>query len=330
MIFVTVLRRMMRMTELNNTVCPTKCLCVRYSFICSSLAVQVMYKILNMPHIFMILSGNLLMDQILSIMSQFKSLVDLTLLSHNLKEFSISKSYHISYLSHLNVSNNGILRIKSYCFQSVPNLIHINMSNNRIFEIFCNAFSPENIVESIILTTNNLTKLKQCVFNTLLKLRYLELFDNDLIFDNKNLFSAISTNSLTVRSSNYLVCCFKGNIQCSLKKDIHNLQCSFLQGNHINTAIWVVSSSGLLINVAFMAKFVFGQKADKDKKNAFKYLVCALHSSDLYFCSYIFFIASIDAYHLDSYVFAKSLWHQRILCHFLSFLSFSYPLFWGA
>ncbi len=227
MIFVTVLRRMMRMTELNNTVCPTKCLCVRYSFICSSLAVQVMYKILNMPHIFMILSGNLLMDQILSIMSQFKSLVDLTLLSHNLKEFCISKSYHSSYLSHLNVSNNGILRIKSYCFQSVPNLIHINMSNNRIFEIFCNAFSPENIVESIILTTNNLTKLKQCVFNTLLKLRYLELFDNDLIFDNKNLFSAISTNSLTVRSSNYLVCCFKGNIQCSLKKRYSQLTVQF-------------------------------------------------------------------------------------------------------
>ncbi len=72
-----------------------------------------------------------------------------------------------------------------------------------------------------------------------------------------------------------------------------------------------------------MAKFVFGQKADKDKKNPFKYLICALHSSDLYFCSYLFFIASIDAYHKDSYVFAKSLWHQTILCHFLSFLFMS-------
>ena len=306
--------------DLNNTFCPAKCSCFRYSLRCSSFTIHDDHQIENMPHIFVILSGNLLMNQLLSTLSHFKSLIDLTLDSHNLKEFCLSNTYQLSQLIHLNVSKNHIFRINSHCFHSTPNLIVLNMSNNKIHQIDCEAFSEANNIETYILTQNNLTELKQCIFDTFLKLKYLDLCGNDILFNDKNLFSTIPTTSLYVKSLDYLVCCYKGNIKCSEQRDIQTLQCSFLQGQYLNTAIWIVSSLGLITNAISFFVFVAGLNADKDQKTAFKYLGIFLFLSHLFFCKYLFLAASIDAHFNDNYAFARPLWHQTLLCHFLCFL----------
>ncbi len=191
------------------------------------------------------------------------------------------------------------------------------MSSNEIFQIHCEAFSGAKNIESFILTQNNLTELRQCVFDTFLKLKYLNLCGNDILFTDKNLFSGIPTAQLFVKSSDFLVCCFKGNIKCPKQKDTQVLQCSFLQGKILNIVLWVVGSCGLVVNTFCLAVLAGDQT---DQKSAFKCLASTLFSSHISFCTFLFLVASIDTYFKDNYAFAKLLWHQTLLCHFLSFV----------
>ncbi len=303
--------------DLNNTVCPLKCSCFRYSLICSNFTLQDSYQIEDMPHRFVVLSGNLLMNQLLSALFHFKHLVEITLLSHDLKEFCISNAHQISGLVYLNAPGNSIQKINSFCFESVLKMKCINLSNNNISQIKCNAFAQANVIEIINLTRNSLKDLKQCIFDSLLHLKELDIFDNNLILDNKNLFSAIPTDSLHVRSSNSLVCCFEGNVKCSEEKE--NLQCSLLQGKHTSIAFWVVSSCGLLINAFYFGVHVCRKGLNMDQKIAFKYLVTALYLSHILLCTHLFFVGGANAFYKNNYVFAKSLWYHTLLCLLLSF-----------
>ena len=101
-----------------------------------------------------------------------------------------------TYLARLNVSNNGIRRIKVNAFNGLMNLFELDLSRNSILELENGTFLPLVNLKRLFLHGNGLRKIMPGAFRGLEKLTTLDLSQQKLTYVSDDTFIGLS--SLTI------------------------------------------------------------------------------------------------------------------------------------
>ncbi len=211
-----------------------------------------------------------------------------------------------------------------YMFVSVfHNIKTISLSNNLIADIECQAFSFKHEINMIDLAFNHLTKLERCMFQSLLKVRALNLSQNDIhTFEHVEI---IGDNVIHVFSSSYVLCCAVNHVSCTTKPPWPHSCENMVDGLGLKCVLWIIGLLGVGFNLLSIVKDSVTIAGDKDE--SFSLLLLPVSVSDLVLASVLVMIVSVDRYFGETYIMKDFKWRSHPFCHTIAALAFLSNIF---
>ncbi len=208
-------------------------------------------------------------------------------------------------------SNNKVLQLQNNCLQVFNKVKTVSLNENKIETLHCDTFIGSDKIELLALSNNDLTTLDKCHLQNLKFLQLVNFTENAFQFISKDNYANI-VGKLLVNSSTVSFCCLKNNVVCSNNIKKSNQCVPLLVSNHCGTVSLLFGFSGLVFN--------FLRYWKKEEQKAFNKIIKCLSCSNMLYCSFLLFVASLHQYFGDSFVFIELLRRKSFFCTLNSFL----------
>ena len=297
--------------------CPTGCVCFLGSVVCMYLDdLPISHAHFVLKH-FKCYSCNIKFDLIYK--TSFNSIKYVDLKGYQYSTLCVNKDRHqisLPYLQQLDISDNKLSHLKSFCFFGLANLQLIQLHKNYISNV--EEYSFHSLINILVLdlSNNKLTTLTAATFIGIDNIVVLNLISNPLTFISMDSFAYIPKN--TVYSFNIKICCAAGSWAMCKVEDNAFSNCDDLLSNPIVRFIcWLIGIFGVFLNVNAL---IINMKFTKNMLSNTLLTFC-LVIADSCFAVCLLATALADSHYRGTFIGYELSWRSSLWCKMSSFLA---------
>ena len=302
---------------LTGSVCPSDCQCLAFVIyivifvLCYNIEVSEHALPIYFPYIAVtILNCKIFTAEKLK--THFKYVSSLSVTKTNLMNICPVISF-MKLVKLMDVSENKIKKIRTYCFKNKVGLRVIKLNNNVLQYIEKFAFHNSTALLYIDLSNNKLTVFLKYSIIVSENMLFVSLKNNTLnAMESKDSLNGLNIKFL--RIERFPLCCFATeNVRCSAKRPWY-MSCSHLLLNSIMQYLCCVVSIVVIITNAF---HIFLQKKNMKKgemAQTFERLVSSISIMDILGTAPLFILWMSDLYFKDNLVFMEEEWKSSMMC----------------
>ncbi len=298
--------------DLKNSHCPFGCLCIVYHVLCNHT------KILSRgPFRYLHVSYTTNADRTTYLQVYFQNLVLIRITKTNIEHISSVFPNRMNLVNIFLCTENKLNSVSTKIFVHTPNVQCISFSHNNLSTLPCGLFSGINQVSSLVLSFNRFVELRNCYFQNLLSLKFVNLFGNSI----ESIQEPNFRRNVIVNSSFMGFLCIK-NSQLTTNLTPETNFCKSLLLKQV-IAILAMVCGGLLCfsnAVSFKPVFFPSKRSTNEGKKVYQYFVQYVSSSNIQYGSFLIVISSLDLFHGQSIALFEATWRKGLFCHMLYFL----------
>ncbi len=262
-------------------------------------------------------------------------------------------SFHFPQLHTINILNSGLTEL-CFLFQKSLCLVFLNASLNIAQTVWPNCFTGNEMLQSLILSNNQINSLRKNGFWNLKNLRNLDLSYNCLqhlsnfvkvgllnlqvftfqvdgntsswLFLSKKLFDKISLKKL--QTNNYQLCCLAPKqTQCTMNIPWYVGCKNLLPSIYVAVTFYMMSALILVVNIVSLCTIKLSNSSQTLKTaDAFSNIVVFINFSDIIYSVSLFILWVADLVYRDEYVLFDFSWRSGAICftHFGLVVNFSF------
>ena len=303
---------------LHDSKCPIHCSCLLFAITCTLLqpiAFSNLKPFKNM--LFISVSGNTINSDFIWF-NYLHSVRFLLLNDFSLPDICITLYFpeYVSTLT-LDIVNNTVTLLRSYCFTSYNNLLALNISQNTVNNIQDLSFANLLNLKILDVSYNNISSLTARMFFGIENIKHFAIFGNPLKEIDADLFVGVFKLQF-IFTGNFRLCCIRPNKDsiCTAKAQ-WPASCEDLISNiYIYISMWIVTLSVVLLNLISFLYLVLIPKIETQLKGHFQAIARCLNISDLTYGVYMTFILAATVYFKNTFAVNKLQWRGHIACKF--------------
>ncbi len=310
--------------DLHNVTCPDICFCYLHSIACSgSFVLATELGMRSLPYRNICLTTNESMESVSALLLNFDFVSHLNLSHNTLKKACLDLDRTASSsLVYFDISHNNISAIDQNCFVAQLWIKTLDLSDNSISSMSCYAFPKDSLLESLLLSRNELKRIEACFIRNLQKLKIIDLWGNSIFTFFPQKFGILTT-AFFVNSSFPQIFCLQ-KVNQNIKTPLCNVPCSYLRSASLRACLWTFASFSVILNtimaVLAAAKLQDLQKhsktnTSKAKKKHSSFLTLVSFGSNDSFCVYALLAGGMDLYYGEQFALV---FQQHLLCHTIS------------
>ena len=220
--------------------------------------------------------------------------------------------YNNSVLSLLDMSNNALTKLTSYCFSYFESLRKLSMKNNIISTVDQKTFSNLLKIFSIDLSKNRLTVIPKGTFSNLTTLFIFILYDNPPSQIDCEMFSGFHVR--IIHSNNFQICCIAQSVHliCTHSKHWYNSCDNLLPNDSLKIFLVLVSTLVLVVNFQFIILQL------RRAKSSYFCIVVTLSLTYVSLSLYLIAVWFVHLHYGKCFVTEKFHWRDSVVCASIS------------
>ncbi len=222
----------------------------------------------------------------------------------------------LKYLQTLDLRENSIMKLVSFCFNGTRNITRLYLQNNEICMITKDTFHGLNHLHTLNMSFNKMVHLNLSIFKDLNNLIWLDVRGNSLLDIESSMSDIFHSLNILLADDSRMCCLVPKSATCVAPVNFFS-SCNRLLGyKYIVIWLWLIIILTTLCNLLVLIYKI--QNRHRSSQDIF---IISLSASDLLFGIFLFIIGISDFIYDGDYALHDNEWKSSIFCHAAAVIS---------